>query len=131
MQLPIPLMEAVHGLISAIQSDEDNYLTEESQEALNKLREAVAYNEYQAAKYAQKRFVKIKKCLRMKARAPEGRNTIIVVEPGDKGRVIGNDAKLDNLLIESTDPARLVYKLPICEERRTWEFIGEENATRN
>ena len=92
---------------------------------ITELRYAMREYEQQCAKHADRPTIVMKKCLRLKAK--DGKRTVeIIVEPGDKARIIGRG--LDKLTVESADPSRLTYSVPYVDERVTWEYYYERGA---
>lgn len=116
------LVEAIEQLLSSSTFSDRFVYTEP--EAIINLEVALKEYKYQVAKYQERRFIQLKKCLHLKATSASGKRIKMIVEPGDKGRFLGFDEKCDNVMIETTDPGRLKFKLPVCEERRTWEWIN-------
>lgn len=94
-------------------------------EEFEELRRVVNALAYQESKYQERKFVVFLQCLRLKAKRTDGKNVDMIIEPGDKARHLGYDDKYDNMLLETTDPGRYNFKLPVAGERRVWEWTNE------
>ena len=121
------LMKAVEAVITSVKEMEDvpeGYVLV-SVSAFMWLSQVYGEHKYQVAKCQDRRFIQLKQCLILWATTKEKKKTTIVVEPGDKGRVIGYTKNGEHIIAESLDPGKAQFTLPVVQERRVWEWISE------
>lgn len=87
---------------------------------ISKLEAALKAYDAQLAKHAERRKIKLTKCIKLKARAESGSKREIILEPGDLAIVIGSTK--DGIIVESTDPSHIQFAVPFADEKITWEY---------
>lgn len=89
-------------------------------EALHAIKCAILDYDEQLAKHAERRKIKMLKCVGLKARTEDGARRDVILEPGDMAAVIGYTKV--GLIVETTDPAHVHFAVPFDDEKITWEY---------